>query len=116
MLLQEPGWEALYEKIDRANRLLVGAPTYLESEMVVLGRGGDGRDVNRFLELHSAEIIEFSEDHARIALEAFAKFGRGRHPARLNFGDCMAYAVANLSGLPLLSVGEDFAKTDIVAA
>ena len=61
-------------------------------------------------------VVSFSEAHWREASDAFARYGKGRHPASLNFGDCMSYAVAKLSGAPLLFVGTDFAQTDIVSA
>jgi ribonuclease VapC len=58
-------------------------------------------------------VISFEEEHARVAAEAFARFGKGRHRAALNFGDCMSYAVAKLARQPLLCTGEDFARTDL---
>jgi ribonuclease VapC len=61
-------------------------------------------------------VISFEEEHARVAAEAFARFGKGRHRAALNFGDCMSYAVAKLARQPLLCTGEDFAKTDLPLA
>jgi ribonuclease VapC len=64
----------------------------------------------------NAEIIDFSEDHYEAALSAFLRFGKGRHPASLNFGDCMSYALASVSGLPLLYAGTDFSRTDIQSA
>ncbi len=60
--------------------------------------------------------IPFEDRHWGAAAEAFIVYGKGRHPAALNFGDCMTYATARLSGNPLLFVGEDFAKTDIPSA
>ena len=61
-------------------------------------------------------VIPFEAEHARVAAEAFARFGKGRHRAALNFGDCMSYAVAKLAGQPLLCTGSDFAKTDLKLA
>ncbi len=58
-------------------------------------------------------VIEFGDRHWKVALQAFARFGKGRHPAGLNLGDCLTYAVARLSGQPLLCVGDDFAQTDL---
>jgi len=63
-----------------------------------------------------AEIVPFTEEHYDAAVSAFLRYGKGRHPAGLNFGDCMSYAFARVSGLPLLYVGTDFSKTDITAA
>jgi ribonuclease VapC len=59
-------------------------------------------------------VIPFDDRHWSVAAEAFIRYGKGRHPARLNYGDCMAYATAKVAGAPLLFVGDDFAKTDIV--
>ena len=61
-------------------------------------------------------VIPFSATHAHLAIDAWLKYGKGRHPARLNFGDCMAYAVARERGMPLLCVGNDFPQTDILIA
>ncbi len=72
--------------------------------------------LERFIAAIGAEIIPFTRDHLNVAMDAFLRFGRGRHPAALNFGDCMSYAVARLAGMPLLYTGADFAKTDITAA
>ena len=62
------------------------------------------------------EIVAFSEQHAATALEAWQRYGKGNHSARLNLGDCMSYATAKLAGEPLLYVGDDFAQTDIESA
>ncbi len=69
-----------------------------------------------FLLRGEAVVVAFSEEHAREAAEAFARFGKGRHRAALNFGDCMSYAVAKLAGQPLLCTGTGFAKTDLKLA
>ena len=61
-------------------------------------------------------VIPFTEDHWRVAVEAYTRFGKGRHAAALNFGDCLTYAVARLAERPLLFVGGDFAKTDLPPA
>ncbi|MGN7998143.1 type II toxin-antitoxin system VapC family toxin [Sphingomonas sp. 22176] len=61
-------------------------------------------------------IVPFGEDHLQVAADAFERFGKGRHLARLNYGDCMAYAVAALADCPLLFKGDDFSHTDMVAA
>ncbi len=116
--LREPGFEQLVAKIHQAEVVAVGVPTVLESAMVLTTRlSQDARGlVLGSLQRISAEIVPFTEAHLDFAIEAFVRFGRGRHPAGLNFGDCMAYAVAALAGLPLLYTGEDFARTDIAAA
>ena len=116
--LKEAGFEALIEKIDQASVVAVGVPTLLESELVLTSRlSQDARVVLLgSLKRMNAEIVPFTEAHFDVATETFLHFGRGRHPAGLNFGDCMAYAVAAVAGLPLLYTGNDFAQTDIPAA
>jgi len=66
-----------------------------------------------FLRRLESEVVGFNEEHLDAATTAFIGFGRGRHPAALNFGDCMAYAVASVAGMPPLFTGEDFGRTDI---
>jgi ribonuclease VapC len=92
-----------------------GAPTLAEAAVVLqarLGPRGLG-DLRGFVVEFDVHAVPFGEDHWRQAAVAFARFGKGRHPAGLNFGDCLTYAVAKLSGLPLLCVGSDFAQTDL---
>ncbi len=69
-----------------------------------------------FLTGGEVRITPFTAGHLDVAFEAFERYGKGRHPAKLNFGDCMSYAVARVSGQPLLYKGDDFSKTDIEAA
>jgi ribonuclease VapC len=116
--LREPGHDRLVEAIENAEVVAVGAPTLLETAMVLTTRlGQDARPLLlAFLRRIDAEVVAFNEEHRDAACTAFLRFGRGRHPAALNFGDCMSYAVAWVSGLPLLCTGEDFARTDIPRA
>ncbi|TVR63609.1 MAG: type II toxin-antitoxin system VapC family toxin [Gemmatimonadales bacterium] len=96
----------------------VGTPTLTEVGIVLEARlGADSHGMlERLLDEFSIQEIPFGEIHWREAVAAFQRFGKGRHPARLNFGDCMTYAVARLAGEPLLYVGRDFARTDLPAA
>ena len=118
VLLKEPGHDRLLETIERAELIVVGAPTMLEATMVLAARlGQDARPLlSAFLRRRNAEVIAFNEEHLDAATTAFLRFGRGRHPAGLNFGDCMSYAVASVANLPLLFIGEDFPRTDIARA
>jgi ribonuclease VapC len=118
VLLRQDGHGQLSETIDRADVLAIGAPTLLETGMVMIGAFDlHGRAlVARFLEEKEIVVIPFDERHWSLAAEAFIRFGKGRHPAALNYGDCMTYATARRAGAPLLYVGDDFAKTDISAA
>lgn len=118
ILLREPGFEEPLEKLLRARSAGVGAPTLAETGIVLTARAG--RSARRLLSLFTAEagisVVPFGDEHARAAIDAFHRFGKGRHPAALNFGDCMTYATARLAGQPLLCVGHDFARTDIEIA
>ena len=101
--------------IDAADALCVGAATVFEA-ILVIGRrlGGDAEDaVFELLAAWGATIVPLDERQIRLANEAFQRFGKGRHPAALNFGDCLSYAAAKSRGARLLYVGEDFARTDL---
>jgi ribonuclease VapC len=116
--LKEPGYEKLIQAIEGADLVVVGAPTVLETAMVLSSRlRRDARPmISTFLRRLNAEVVSFGEEHSEAAAAAFLRFGRGRHPAALNLGDCMAYAVASVASLPLLFKGDDFARTDIERA
>jgi ribonuclease VapC len=118
ILLEEPKHEQLFDKAVDSEITLVGAPLALETVMVVSGRSSaDARyQLAGLLRTIGAEIVPFTEEHYEAALSAFLRYGKGRHPAALNFGDCMSYAFARVSGLPLLYTGNDFSKTDVQAA
>ena len=96
-------------------RRLISAVSVLEAAMVLEGRSGEdaGSDLDLFLQRASIETIAFDEDQLIWARRAFRRFGKGRHAAGLNFGDCASYALAQWSGEPLLFKGTDFAATDV---
>ena len=116
--LQEPGFERLIDKIGDAKAVVMGIPTMFETAIVLSRRRGqDARPWLRgFLRSAKAEAVPFTDEHLDAAIDAFLRYGKGRHRAALNFGDCMAYAVAAVAGMPLLYTGNDFAQTDIPAA
>lgn len=118
VLLREPGWQALLGRIAADETAAVGAPTLAETGLVLTARLG--RDARRLLSAFVREagitVVPFVEEHARVAVEAYVRYGKGRHPAALNFGDCLTYAVARLAGQPLLCVGDDFPRTDLPIA
>ena len=118
ILRDEPPAERLARAIAAAREAFVPAPCYLEACMVIAGRKGpDSRPVvEELLATLGLGVMPFAAEHARVATEAFLRFGKGRHPAGLNFGDCMAYAVAQAAGAPLLFTGGDFGLTDVEAA
>ena len=116
---EEAGYQTLEQKIDEATTILIGAPTLVETA-IVLARVS-GKDQRATLEAYlrriDASIVEFNEAHYSIATDAYLRFGRGYNSkANLNYGDCLAYSVARLAGEPLLFVGDDFVHTDILSA
>jgi ribonuclease VapC len=118
ILLRQPGFERLLESAAGTDLTGVGTPTLAETGIVVeakIGRTGQTL-LARFLQEGGGIAVPFGDDHWRAAVDAFARFGRGRHPAALNFGDCLTYATARLADEPLLCVGDEFAKTDLVLA
>ena len=114
----EPGYQELVAKLAGAPSAGIGTPTLAETGVVLAARlGHDSRDlVIRLLDEFGIEEIPFGDRHWREAVDAYLRFGRGRHKARLNLGDCLTYAVARLANEPLLFVGDDFPETDLEAA
>lgn len=118
LLREEDGHELLHLVLEASPLCGIGAPTLFETAMVATGRfGRGGLDlVGAFLDRWRVEVIPFDERHAALAFSAFARYGKGRHPAALNYGDCMTYATARLAEMPLLFTGRDFARTDLASA
>jgi ribonuclease VapC len=112
---REPGHDALLDRLAEASTAGVGAPTLVETGIVLSARMGVlGRTLlARVVQDAALVIVPFSEQHWTVAVDAFTRFGKGRHPAALNFGDCLTYATARLAGQPLLCIGGDFARTDL---
>lgn len=115
LIQNEPAAEQIATVIAGARNLVVGAPTLTETLVVLTARhGAVARTVfDRLRSEIDLQISEFSEDHAYAAQRAYLRFGRGRHPAGLNFGDCMSYAIAAVAREPLLAIGGDFPQTDL---
>ncbi len=118
VVLRERGWEALVAKLAGDSALGIGAPTLAETGLVLTARleKAARSTLARLLQETRLTIIPFTEEHWPVAVDAYARYGKGRHPAGLNFGDCLTYAVARLARQPLLTVGGDFAKTDLPLA
>ncbi|OFW01825.1 MAG: hypothetical protein A3I61_05630 [Acidobacteria bacterium RIFCSPLOWO2_02_FULL_68_18] len=118
VLFAEPDYLSLVDRILEADHVRVGAPTLVEASMVLAGRrrGPAAGEVEGLVKELGITVVPFGEAEWRAAIDAFWRFGRGRHRASLNFGDCLAYATASISGDTLLFVGDDFARTDIVPA
>jgi ribonuclease VapC len=118
ILRAEPDREIYLRAITNAQQRMIAAPTLLETTMV-LGGGQDTailEQLDAFVLQARLQVLPFTAAHAAVAREAFLRYGKGRHPAGLNFGDCIAYATARLEGLPLLFKGQDFRRTDIAPA
>ena len=121
MICREPGYEELLRKIALARTVAIGAPTLAETQMVVEIKLGSRRQdgaalVDQFLAEIQALVIPFARNHISVFFEAFRRYGKGRHRAHLNMGDCFTYAVAKAAGMPVLYVGGDFRRTDLESA
>jgi ribonuclease VapC len=115
LVFREKSAPEILARIFNADFAGVGSPTVVETGLVLTGRlKHDATHLLRrlFLEL-GIEIVPFTSLHSLSAVQAFIRFGKGRHPAALNFGDCMTYATAAIARQPLLCRGEDFRKTDL---
>jgi ribonuclease VapC len=107
--------KALGETIGSARSCRIGAPTLVETTLVLVHKEGPrGKALLAdFLQQRRFDVVSFGDAHWRSAQVAFMRFGKGRHPAGLNFGDCLTYATAFVAGEPLLCVGNDFPQTDL---
>ena len=118
ILFEEPEGKLYDVALLRAGDSRTSAANYLETSMVVLARRGQDavRDLDLLLVRLGIRVVPFTESQARLAREAFRRFGKGFHPAALNFGDCIAYALASETGEELLFKGNDFSRTDVLPA
>jgi ribonuclease VapC len=118
VLAQEPEAERLVRAMDAAESLQISAASVLEAGIVVLSRYGEAgkRALDHWLTTSPIEIMVVTREQVAAARDGFQRFGKGRHPASLNFGDCFSYALARTLGETLLFGGNDFAKTDARAA
>jgi ribonuclease VapC len=114
-IMGEPMAPLLGKIIGSAPVCRVGAPTLVETTLVLVHKEGPrGKPLLAdFLQQRRFEVISFGDAHWRSAQMAFMRFGKGRHPAGLNFGDCLTYATAFVAGQPLLCIGDDFPQTDL---
>lgn len=118
MMMAEPEGLRIEAALAKESACRLSAVSYFESSMILISRVGPDavRDLDLVLQLLGVLIVPFTEGQARMAREAFRRYGKGRHPAALNFGDCMAYALARETGEPLLFKGTDFSQTDVAVA
>ncbi|MGD0725411.1 MAG: type II toxin-antitoxin system VapC family toxin [Spirochaetia bacterium] len=115
VLFQEPEADRIARSIASDPRRLASAFTVLETAIVVEARKGEpgGRELDLLLHRIDLESVPLTASQVEVARDAWRRFGRGKHPANLNIGDCCAYALARVSGEPMLFKGDDFPKTDV---
>ncbi len=118
IVFREPEEEEFLQKIGAAAAVGIGAPTLAETAIVLAARLGEQSQhlLSRLVQRAGIVVVPFDSAHWQFAAKAWLHYGRGRHPAKLNFGDCLAYATARLAGRPLLCKGDDFPKTDLALA
>lgn len=118
IVLREPGYEELIDKLRSAGAIGIGTPNLVEAGIVLSARLGIEPQavLDRFLRDFGVVPVVFGEQHWREAVDAYRRFGKGRHVASLNFGDCLSYAAARVADHPLLFVGDDFVHTDVEVA
>jgi len=115
IFLAEPERQRFLERIRNDGSRLLSAPNSLETAIVLEARRGEvaGRELDLFIHRLSIELVPVDAAQVEVARAGWRRYGKGRHPASLNFGDCFAYALAKTSGEPLLAKGNDFPKTDV---
>ena len=118
LVMAEDSARAVFDAISDVPTRAVGAPSLVETAMVLDGRRaaasqGASSELALVMARFEVSVLPFGPDHWPVTWAAFLRYGKGRHPAGLNFGDCLTYAVAKLSGLPLLCVGDSFTQTDL---
>src|SRR5262249_32183631 len=117
MLTDEPEAERFEAAVEADPALLMSTASYLETAIVIETRFGEpgGRELDLWLHRAAVDLISVDSDQAEAARVAYRMYGKGRHRAGLNYGDCFSYALAKVSGQPLLFKGDDFVHTDIPA-
>ncbi|CAN5844502.1 type II toxin-antitoxin system VapC family toxin [soil metagenome] len=115
LLLREPAAPQLIAALEAASTRRISAASVVEASLVLLARNGEAGDVqlDRLLQKLGVEIMPVDAEQVAAARDAALRYGRGRHPAALNFGDCFSYALSAVATEPLLFVGDDFSRTDV---
>jgi ribonuclease VapC len=115
ILRREPERRVFLEAIEAADARLMSVATFVEIAIVIEARhGAEGlRDLDHFIGRAGIELVPVDAEHGKLACSAFTRFGKGRHRAGLNYGDCFSYALATATGEPLLCKGDDFVHTDV---
>jgi ribonuclease VapC len=115
VLLRQPGHEPVLDRLEAAATAGIGAPTLVETGIVLAARLGVGGKtlLARFVQEAGLTVVPFAAEHWPVAVDAYIRYGKGQHPAGLNFGDCLTYAICRLADEPLLCIGDDFPRTDL---
>jgi ribonuclease VapC len=115
ILCREPGHEDLLEQIEPNDVLAVSAATLAETAVVlsIKWRRDPRPELSEFLDSTGITVVPFTRDHVSFFMDGYLRYGKGRHPAALNLGDCFAYATVKMAGQRLLFVGDDFTQTDM---
>ncbi|MBI5504551.1 MAG: type II toxin-antitoxin system VapC family toxin [Deltaproteobacteria bacterium] len=118
ILFEESDAELYARALTQADSCRMSAASFVEAAVVIDSQTKDkgGRQFDAFIRRAAIAIEPVTEEQAHSARQAYADFGKGRHPAGLNFGDCFSYALAKATGEPLLFKGKDFERTDVVSA
>lgn len=118
ILFREPGFEVFESAVADASSCSISAAGFVEVSIVVESRGGDQgmRHCDSLFQRAGISVEPVTEEQAHLARQGFSDYGKGRHPAGLNFGDCFSYALAKATGEALLFKGDDFARTDVTPA
>ena len=115
LLLAEPKADQIATILEAEDQVVISAGTLAEA-LIVAARRGVAQELTRLIDGLGIQVDSISAAGAHAVAEAYSSWGKGQHPAGLNFGDCFAYVTAKCSGAPLLFVGDDFSKTDVAAA
>jgi len=115
ILLNEPDAAVFGAAIEADPVRLLSAASLLETAIVIEARYGEpgGRELDLLVHKADIQVVAVDQEQAEVARDGYRRFGKGRHPAALNFGDCFSYALSRVSGEPLLFKGDDFSRTDI---
>jgi ribonuclease VapC len=118
ILLAEPEAEDYAKRLVDTDDIYISAVSIVESSMVIEYKKGEqgANQYDELLKIIAPTIVAFDSEQAKLARAAWRQYGKGRHPAKLNFGDCCSYAVAKYLNKPLLFKGDDFSKTDLIQA
>lgn len=116
ILAEEPDAQVFADALARSADSVMSAGNYLEARILAETRFQGRSDLDGWLTERRIDIVPVDRALAEIAADAFARYGKGRHPAGLNYGDCFAYALAKQMNAPLLFKGNDFSRTDVAAA